>query len=491
MIDGYNMVAKIYKDQKTANERKEKIEAMAKACIDLRLDEIGLTEQIAWPMLALYDAAQNFTGFCMVHMDGQFDLDAMYLYPPTKNAHITLADKVDVLIDLCELIEVVHYMDQVFGDFNPDNIKIKANKSVCFLDADSFHVQLDGKLHKCVVCAPGYVAPEVVRAAKGSTYAACKGPTFTKYSDYFALAIHVYRMLHNGVHPFVAQYDIDALGSLPSPEPIDLRVEAGKSPRYNPSPYESVPVMTPVETAFPSYLTKLFESAFHTNLNNPKSRPTATDFKNALRRYRSELKECYKDSTHYYWKGNAKCPYCEADAKTKDAVVNVATQTMPVRNISLAPPKKTNSYTAGKGSNGNTSYLGNGQYYAAKNRMMKKLNGVTTVLAFILQIILCTTLYQNLYSALLDHGWGVALASFGSFLFGMWGLYLHNHHISENRLPRPSDYITALLASFAMSLVFIPVAAIFSVIFGLLAGIVKGIIIFLIVCAVIGALINA
>lgn len=504
-IDGYNMVAKIYKDQPTAMARHDKILAMVKACEEYDLDEIGLTDQIAWPMVALYDQNKTFVGFAMTYITGQFDLDAMYVYPPVKNANISIQDKVDVLIDLCELIEVVHFMGQVFGDFNPDNIKVNSKKSICFLDADSFHIHLDGKTHKCVVCAPGYVAPEVIRAAKGSTYATCSGQTFTKYSDYFALAIHIFRMLMNGVHPFIPQYDIDALGSLPAPEPIDRRVEAGKCPLFKPEPGEAIPPMQPSFSCFPPYLRSLFESAFHTHLNHPNKRPTATDWKVALTRYRNELTRCNHNPMHYHWNQALKCPYCLADESVHDAVKDAMKQASPPRNIPLSPKKtpyaspynpgttggNTGSYNTGSAHNtGSGNYLGNGQYYKNKAKMASRLKGVTVLMAFILQCVLASVLYRPMYSEMFEHGWAVGLATFGTIFFGILGVYLHNHHILENRSPKPRDYFTALLASFGMSMAFIPIAALIGLIGTALAGAFKALIIFIVAIAIVVGLIR-
>ena len=45
----------------------------------------------------------------------------------------------------------------------------------------------------------------------------------------------------------------------------------------------------------------------------PQSRPTPDEWKRALTRFRGELTRCAHDPTHYFWRANASCPYCEAD----------------------------------------------------------------------------------------------------------------------------------------------------------------------------------
>lgn len=77
---------------------------------------------------------------------------------------------------------------------------------------------------------PGYVAPELIKACKGTTYADCPGPTFTEETDNFSLAIHCFRMLMNGCHPFICQRQLKRAGSAPAPKSTDKRIECGETP---------------------------------------------------------------------------------------------------------------------------------------------------------------------------------------------------------------------------------------------------------------------
>ena len=74
------------------------------------------------------------------------------------------------------------------------------------MDVDSFHfTALDEKLYKCEVCAPGYIAPELVKKCKETTYGEYAGETFNKMTDRFSLAVHIFRLLFNGAHPYNCQ----------------------------------------------------------------------------------------------------------------------------------------------------------------------------------------------------------------------------------------------------------------------------------------------
>ena len=174
--------------------------------------------------------------------------------------------------------------------------------------------------YPCIVCAEGYVAPEIVRACKGKPYADCPGNTFTKESDYHALAIHIFRMLENGCHPFSFKKIPTGGGSSPAPLPLDKRVEMGVTPYFNKMAGYKTPNFAPDVNAFPPYMLRNFQLAFVEGNQNPSKRPTANEWKQALQRFRNELQQCKKDSFHYYWNGIHNCPYCEADQRQAQTI---------------------------------------------------------------------------------------------------------------------------------------------------------------------------
>lgn len=225
-----SLVAKIYHDISEAQKREEKILAMIKIGNSKEFHLAHIGNDIAWPLFPLYNSNYEFIGFLMQKISTRYELDDLYVYPPNKNTNITIKNRIDTLISLCDTIDRLHSIGQIFGDFNPDNIKIKDDLTVAFVDADSYHIFGSEKLYKCTVCAPGYVAPELVKACKGTTYADFTGTTFTVETDYFGLALHCFQMLMNGCHPFAWQRYIKQAGSVPAPKNLDLRVADGQTP---------------------------------------------------------------------------------------------------------------------------------------------------------------------------------------------------------------------------------------------------------------------
>lgn len=308
------LVAKIYLAD--AEEHREKIEAMVSVYPQIANSQA--LEHIAWPMGALYaDAsAMRFVGFGMRCMPQHRKLEDMCAYPAPADIDMSQREKVDYLIELCRMVNALHSLGQVIGDFNTRNVLVLENGCVPgMVDADSFHASIEHREYRCEVCMPGYNAPELLRAVRGTTYKDAPGETFTKATDRFALALHIFRLLMNGVHPYHCVTLPDKNGSYPAPLPVDKRIEQGATPFFANVPHVKVPSFAPDISAFPAYLTDLFQRAFVGSAADPSVRPTASEWCRALERYRLELRCCAADTHHWYSKSLSSCPYCAAEAR--------------------------------------------------------------------------------------------------------------------------------------------------------------------------------
>lgn len=309
-----DMVAKIYHTVTDGEMRQQKIREMIRIYTGRVFQNSGLEKKIAWPKEMLFDERNHFVGFVMNRIDSMEELNVLYEYPATNASGVTIENKIDVLISMCEIIDRLHQTGQVFGDFNPDNIKIsKDDWTVRFLDADSYHIRNDGREYRCIVCAPGYAAPELIRGCHGTTYADCPGDTFTKETDHFALAIHIFRMLMNGCHPYVCERSRTCQSSAKAPRSIDFRVESGETPFFVSVPGYTVPHYAPDIHAFPNYIQYSFQRTFLNGSKDPSKRLTAAEWKAVLIQYKQDIRACRKNPAHFYWKEKVICPYCEAD----------------------------------------------------------------------------------------------------------------------------------------------------------------------------------
>ena len=426
-----NRVAKIYHDESADQRRKReaKIDAMVAISQSFAFKSANLSADIAWPLSPLYDKLGNFVGFGMNRISATTELDDLYVYPSKNNSAVTIKDRVTCLISLCDVIDRLHQTGQVFGDFNPNNIKIKPDWSVSFVDADSYHVRNSGREYRCVVCAPGYVAPELIRACKGTSYADCPGTTFTRETDRFALAIHIFRMLMNGCHPYICERHLKRAGSAPAPKSTDKRVESGETPFFKTIPNYVAPQYAPDINTLPPYLRDLFRKAFVDGHTNPMMRPSASEWKSALIRYRSELIECRNNHSHYYWKGNGSCPYCAADHRYNKKMGLVSAKS------------RTATTNTGNSANANNSYQT--KQIAAAATAVAPTNSnhtnagwfwfVTLAATVIMLILLGMYVLPDVYTETFENETLVAIGVIGSMISGIVGSVLFNSKWSPGR----------------------------------------------------------
>ena len=483
-IVGYpKKVAKIYHDSDSAeamSKREQKVDAM----LDMRNSQIfqsvGLGTNIAWPLGGLYADEQHkkFIGFGMDRISASTELDELYSYPVKDSCTITIKDKIACLLSICDVIERIHLAGQVFGDFNPNNIKVNPDFSVSFVDADSYHIINSGKTYKCIACAPGYVAPEVIRACKGSTYAECAETTFTQSSDLFSLAIHIFRMLMNGCHPYSIERQNRPIGSAPAPKPIDKQVEDGKTPFFMSIPNFRAPSYAPEINALPPYIRALFFRAFVDGHSNPTARPTIQEWKNALNRYQANIIQCKDNRTHYYWRETVACPYCAAELRFKakcNSNVSVKQHNASNKQINYKRPTASlpnNSAKVNVVYNGNTYHSKPGAVntpYVATSKttisLSDKIYWIITMAASItVQILLAINVLPGIYNSLFGDNALAAVGIVGSTIAGIVGCGFYNglwSHWANYSKQSWWDYILSVLVSVG-----------FTIGFGVLLGIV-------------------
>lgn len=470
-------VAKIYHDPADALIREDKIAAMVSIRQGDGFRRSGLGRDIAWPLAPLYDSQRRFIGFGMPRIAADTELDDLYAYP-AEGRPISIKDRVNILINLCDVIDRLHTTGQVFGDFNPNNIKVRSDGTVNFVDADSYHIHCGGRQYRCVVCAPGYVAPEVLRACKGTTYADCPGTTFTENTDHFALAIHVFRMLMNGCHPFICERHLPRAGSAPAAKSADKRVEAGETPFFKTIPNYTTPHYAPDLAAFPPYLRDLFRRAFVDGHTNPDSRPRAAEWKRALLRFSSELTACSRDPSHYHWRGARSCPYCEADARHASKMAQLMSP--PALRPAFTPPPTVQPAAP---SPSHAPAVSPRTQAAATPHAKRSLCFwiVTLLVSLSVQLLLAQNLLPAAYEALFE---GDSLRRFGvgcSIAAALWGCSIYNMEWAYSRHTgryRWWEYILSVLVSLAFSAGVIAVVAL-----GALA--LKGVLYFFLVLMVI------
>ena len=337
-------VAKIYKAGVATRELEEKLKRMVN-----RKPSSKVISQVAWPLDIIYDSNKRFCGFIMPELHINSGLSEIYKYPTKLN--ISALHKIIIAENICAVISEVHRAGYIFGDFNPQNIGVDKNTgTVAFLDTDSYHV-IDtslGKAYRCNVCASGYSAPELLERCaahvaanpkdKDHAYAKTPLPTFTKETDNFALAVHIFKLLMNGYTPYGGIKDTDS-ASQASPGTGDAAVRRDNY-CFKPGMKSQSPAILPLE-ALPQEIADLFTRAFIIGKRDPKQRPTAIEWHGALERYEKVLRTCAKNPLHQYDKKNYTCPLCEADERYINSTAPQISQKSYVNTVQtpvISPP---------------------------------------------------------------------------------------------------------------------------------------------------------
>lgn len=302
-----NMVAKLYKNGLNDVSKERKLLVMVN-----NPPSKAVMSQIAWPLDVLYDGSNTFVGFVMPKLAINEDLNVIYEYgTSSKYPNVPWSNKIIIAKNLCAVLDAVHEAGHVVGDLNPKNISVDPKTGhIVFVDTDSYHIEDNGSVYRCNVGMPEYLPVEIQKKMKGGLTAAPL-PTFTKETDNFALAIHIFQLLMNGTHPFSCRV-LPSQASVVFPQPSD-NIMNGDFPFINPRSGTSIPVFAPPLSILPKEMQELFKRAFVVGHTNPKQRPTPEDWYNALTNLERQLKKCGRVSHHEYYSGLSQCPWCTAD----------------------------------------------------------------------------------------------------------------------------------------------------------------------------------
>ena len=383
-----SFVAKLYFPGKANLDKERKLIKMVNEPPDA-----SVLSQIAWPNDVLYNDTGKFVGFVMPKMNTNEELNVIYEYgSAAKYAHMQWDSRIVIAQNLCVVLDSVHKAGHTCGDFNPKNISVDPKTGhIVFLDTDSYHIQDGTETYRCDVGMPEYLASEVqVKMRGGGTLATANLPTFSQDTDNFALAIHIFQLLMNGVHPFACAI-IPSQDSVRAPQPID-NIERGQFPFMQKIPGFKIPAFAPEITILPKALQNLFERAFVSGHRNPSSRPNAVEWHTALRNLRNELKTCSNVQHHQYHKSLSSCPWCEVNNRfaQKFQPKSTLTQTT-ITAPSYTPPAPPIVAPKAPSSSSTSAYGGSSSTYTPTSSQHKR-RGATNRTKNILTVTVIATI---------------------------------------------------------------------------------------------------
>lgn len=374
-----DIVGKIYSDTifKTDIDRQtmeRKLKTMIGMNIRIKVDGIL---RLAWPLDILYKQGRMM-GFVMPKIINKLNIydiqrcwrpnfafcsstqETLKVYP-----RFTWKYSVQFAYNLAWVVNYVHCNRIVIGDLNLNNIYADTRTgAMVLIDCDSFDITdpNTGERFPCRVGVRELLAPELQgkKALAGG---------FTKHTDEFSLAIHIFRLLMRNADPFSGVGSKGA--SLPACDKGEPNIINGECP-YVRQCNISVPSWAPDFSMLPLDIQNLFRKTFDYNALNYKSRiskrATAEEWVYALAPLgegdpNPRLKNCTDTSStfyeyHVYPEHNITCPWCKCE-----------------KSQSVIRSNPGNNSTTGNTSNGgNKSNTGNTSNGSNKSKISIALN---------------------------------------------------------------------------------------------------------------------
>ncbi|MCY4653946.1 MAG: hypothetical protein OXC95_12380, partial [Dehalococcoidia bacterium] len=259
---------------------------------------------VAWPEDVLHetDSSGPVVGYVMRRVGG-YSVSAYYIpknrvkYAPWFDYELLLT----AAKNIANAVQAVHDQGYVIGDINESNILVyDDDASSALISADSFYVV--GDSYTGLVRRPEYTPHEMQGEGVQATADADQ--------DLFGLAVIVYKLLMEGVHPFAGVYTGEG-----EPPPLEDRIAAGYFPHSgNRIPY-APPRGSPEWSALPIELRDLFVRCFEDGYYQPEKRPAAREWADAIEKVIDYLTTCPLNSQHRYFNHLSQCLWCERDAQ--------------------------------------------------------------------------------------------------------------------------------------------------------------------------------
>lgn len=286
-------VAKIYHAQHRTAERRRKLELMIADPPEDPESARGHAS-IAWPTGLVVDGRGAFLGFVMPGIDTAATRKLVDIYNVSSYPKgLTWADLLLVARNLAVALAALHQKGYVVGDLNESNLLVASNDLITFVDCDSMQVRdaATGQVFRCPVGKAEYSPPEL----QGLSFGAVDR---TPESDAWALAVMICQLLLLGRHPFAG-------GSSP-------RVEDNIQHRdsFLCVPGGQPPAGTPPSNVLPVRLLDLFVRCFREGHGEPRLRPTADAWADALDAAHRNLRTCQRSQVHRHSAHLVDCPWC-------------------------------------------------------------------------------------------------------------------------------------------------------------------------------------
>lgn len=257
---------------------------------------------LAWPVAEVRSDSGAVIGFRMPAVDLTRSLPVFTAYNPDARrerlAGISWRHLVRTSRNLASVVAALHRAGYVVGDLNESNVLVDRRALVTILDCDSIQVADPGtgEVHHCGVARPEFLAPELAGRDLSATDRHLS-------SDRFALAVMVFLLLREGVHPYAGVWR-----GRGEPPDLSARMRGRRFPHVPGTRMRPPPGSLGLRGLGPRFRW-LFIRAFLLGPWLRAARPAASTWETALARLEDRLAQCTRSPTHVHLRRSG-CLWC-------------------------------------------------------------------------------------------------------------------------------------------------------------------------------------
>ena len=234
-------VAKVYKAEhfKDADARR-RTEEKLKVMLAMNMpNTVDGKLALAWPQDILYENGR-MAGFVMPSVNVKYKIYDIYRNGKKRDAaypEYNFKYAVQMSYNLAAVVNHLHQQGIVIGDMNPNNIVVDVENGgmVVLVDCDSFDItdRASGQHYSCVVAYNEVLAPELQSGTD------TRKARFTRQSDCFGMASHIFHLLLANCEPFSPveiKTSEDSVGGITQREYILRSISAQSQASVPPAP---------------------------------------------------------------------------------------------------------------------------------------------------------------------------------------------------------------------------------------------------------------